>query len=272
MRNFGSLLGLCLITQILTGLFLAIHYCGDASLAFSRASHICRDVNYGWILRIIHANGARFIFALTKGPTETVGPTHCPPISSSRSPVVLCPLRSFVCLWVSILKKRLGAGHNAANVVDTAGVVGSHGVGVSSIWVGGVGDGSNGSRGSSLHLNLGSRGSNDVGTSGQVGVGTVGVRVGGVSDGRCGNNGDGLLVDVGLCNIACGIMDVSLGFRGGSISNVTSGIMDIRESCRGIINSDIASGVMDIGESLRGLHALLRDGAGKSQGNGRQEN
>jgi len=62
MWNFGSLLGLCLITQILTGLFLAIHYCGDASLAFSRVSHICRDVNYGWILRIIHANGARFFF------------------------------------------------------------------------------------------------------------------------------------------------------------------------------------------------------------------
>ena len=60
--NFGSLLGLCLITQILTGLFLAIHYCGDASLAFSSVSHICRDVNYGWILRIIHANGARFFF------------------------------------------------------------------------------------------------------------------------------------------------------------------------------------------------------------------
>ena len=62
MWNFGSLLGLCLVTQILTGLFLAIHYCGDASLAFSRVRHICRDVNYGWILRIIHANGARFFF------------------------------------------------------------------------------------------------------------------------------------------------------------------------------------------------------------------
>jgi len=62
MWNFGSLLGLCLVTQILTGLFLAIHYCGDASLAFSSVSHICRDVNYGWILRIIHANGARFFF------------------------------------------------------------------------------------------------------------------------------------------------------------------------------------------------------------------
>lgn len=62
MWNFGSLLGLCLITQILTGLFLAIHYCGDVSLAFSSVSHICRDVSYGWVLRIFHANGARFFF------------------------------------------------------------------------------------------------------------------------------------------------------------------------------------------------------------------
>lgn len=60
--NFGSLLGLCLIIQILTGLFLAIHYCGDVSLAFSRVRHICRDVNYGWLLRMYHANGARFFF------------------------------------------------------------------------------------------------------------------------------------------------------------------------------------------------------------------
>jgi len=60
--NFGSLLGLCLIIQVLTGLFLAIHYCSDASIAFSRVSHISRDVNYGWLLRIFHANGARFFF------------------------------------------------------------------------------------------------------------------------------------------------------------------------------------------------------------------
>jgi ubiquinol-cytochrome c reductase cytochrome b subunit len=45
--NFGSLLGLCLSVQILTGLFLAIHYCGDVRLSFSRVRHICRDVNYG---------------------------------------------------------------------------------------------------------------------------------------------------------------------------------------------------------------------------------
>jgi len=62
MWNFGSLLGLCLIVQILTGLFLSIHYCGDVTLAFERVSHIRRDVNYGWVLRIFHANGARFFF------------------------------------------------------------------------------------------------------------------------------------------------------------------------------------------------------------------
>lgn len=60
--NFGSLLGLCLITQILTGLFLAMHYTADISLAFNRVSHISRDVNYGWLLRAIHANGASFFF------------------------------------------------------------------------------------------------------------------------------------------------------------------------------------------------------------------
>lgn len=62
MWNFGSLLGLCLSVQILTGLFLAIHYTGDTRLAFERVSHICRDVNYGWALRIFHANGASFFF------------------------------------------------------------------------------------------------------------------------------------------------------------------------------------------------------------------
>lgn len=60
--NFGSLLGLCLTTQIVTGLFLAIHYSCDISIAFDRVAHIGRDVNFGWALRIIHANGARFFF------------------------------------------------------------------------------------------------------------------------------------------------------------------------------------------------------------------
>lgn len=60
--NFGSLLFLCLIIQILTGLFLAIHYTADINLAFNRVNHICRDVNYGWLLRTLHANGASFFF------------------------------------------------------------------------------------------------------------------------------------------------------------------------------------------------------------------
>nr|YP_009551282.1 cytochrome b [Ceratophyllus wui]QAA12297.1 cytochrome b [Ceratophyllus wui] len=60
--NFGSLLGLCLSIQILTGLFLAMHYTANIDLAFSSISHICRDVNYGWLIRTIHANGASFFF------------------------------------------------------------------------------------------------------------------------------------------------------------------------------------------------------------------
>nr|YP_010261331.1 cytochrome b [Libellula quadrimaculata]UIB40238.1 cytochrome b [Libellula quadrimaculata] len=60
--NFGSLLGLCLIIQILTGLFLAMHYTANIDTAFFSVNHICRDVNYGWILRTIHANGASFFF------------------------------------------------------------------------------------------------------------------------------------------------------------------------------------------------------------------
>nr|YP_010988750.1 cytochrome b [Anaspides driesseni]WOR81107.1 cytochrome b [Anaspides driesseni] len=60
--NFGSLLGLCLITQIITGLFLAMHYTAHVDLAFSSIAHICRDVNYGWFLRTFHANGASFFF------------------------------------------------------------------------------------------------------------------------------------------------------------------------------------------------------------------
>nr|YP_009326951.1 cytochrome b [Somanniathelphusa boyangensis]ANK36787.1 cytochrome b [Somanniathelphusa boyangensis] len=60
--NFGSLLGLCLIIQIATGLFLSMHYIPHIDLAFSSISHICREVNYGWLLRTVHANGASFFF------------------------------------------------------------------------------------------------------------------------------------------------------------------------------------------------------------------
>nr|WBR65702.1 cytochrome b [Layahima sp. 2 YZ-2022a] len=60
--NFGSLLGLCLIIQIATGLFLAMHYTADINLAFNSVTHIIRDVNYGWLIRTLHANGASFFF------------------------------------------------------------------------------------------------------------------------------------------------------------------------------------------------------------------
>lgn len=60
--NFGSLLGLCLIVQIVTGLFLAIHYTADVNIAFNSVTHICRDVNNGWLIRTLHANGASFFF------------------------------------------------------------------------------------------------------------------------------------------------------------------------------------------------------------------
>nr|YP_003331392.1 cytochrome b [Conocara murrayi]BAI50246.1 cytochrome b [Conocara murrayi] len=60
--NFGSLLGLCLIAQILTGLFLAMHYTSDISTAYSSVIHISRDVTYGWLIRNMHANGASFFF------------------------------------------------------------------------------------------------------------------------------------------------------------------------------------------------------------------
>nr|AER54649.1 apocytochrome b [Pennaria disticha] len=60
--NFGSLLGLCLIIQILTGIFLAMHYCADVNLAFLSIAHILRDVNYGFFLKYLHANGASAFF------------------------------------------------------------------------------------------------------------------------------------------------------------------------------------------------------------------
>nr|UTE82811.1 cytochrome b [Propithecus verreauxi]UTE82824.1 cytochrome b [Propithecus verreauxi] len=60
--NFGSLLGACLALQIITGLFLAMHYTADTTTAFSSVTHICRDVNYGWVIRYLHANGASMFF------------------------------------------------------------------------------------------------------------------------------------------------------------------------------------------------------------------
>nr|AET13245.1 apocytochrome b [Periphylla periphylla] len=60
--NFGSLLGITLILQIITGIFLSMHYCADTSLAFSSITHIMRDVNYGFLLKYAHANGASLFF------------------------------------------------------------------------------------------------------------------------------------------------------------------------------------------------------------------
>nr|AAD16871.1 cytochrome b [Vombatus ursinus] len=60
--NFDHLLGICLIMQILMGLFLAMHYTSDTLTAFSSVAHICRDVNHGWLIRNLHANGASMFF------------------------------------------------------------------------------------------------------------------------------------------------------------------------------------------------------------------
>ena len=60
--NFGSLLGLCLVAQIVSGILLAMHYQGSASFAFASVEHIMRDVNDGWLIRMCHANIASFFF------------------------------------------------------------------------------------------------------------------------------------------------------------------------------------------------------------------
>ena len=60
--GFGSLAGICLILQILTGIFLAMHYTPHVDLAFLSVEHIMRDVEGGWFLRYMHANGASMFF------------------------------------------------------------------------------------------------------------------------------------------------------------------------------------------------------------------
>lgn len=60
--NFGFIAAFCLITQIATGIFLAMHYTPHVDLAFISVEHIMRDVNYGWLMRYIHANGASMFF------------------------------------------------------------------------------------------------------------------------------------------------------------------------------------------------------------------
>jgi len=60
--SFGSTAGLCLVIQILTGIFLAMHYTPHMDYAFNSVEHIMRDVNNGWLLRYLHANGASMFF------------------------------------------------------------------------------------------------------------------------------------------------------------------------------------------------------------------
>src|ERR1022692_4683901 len=60
--NYGSLLALCLGIQIITGIFLAMHYIPNINLAFISVEHIMRDVNFGWLIRYLHANVASFFF------------------------------------------------------------------------------------------------------------------------------------------------------------------------------------------------------------------
>ena len=60
--NFGSLAGLCLVIQIVTGIIMAMHYTPHTDMAFNSIEHIMRDVNYGDILRYVHANGASMFF------------------------------------------------------------------------------------------------------------------------------------------------------------------------------------------------------------------
>nr|YP_010736908.1 cytochrome b [Pediopsoides anchorides]WEP24782.1 cytochrome b [Pediopsoides anchorides] len=60
--NFGSILGLCLMIQLVSGIMLSMHYTANIEMAFNSISHITRDVNYGWLMRTTHSNGASLFF------------------------------------------------------------------------------------------------------------------------------------------------------------------------------------------------------------------
>ncbi|MGZ3256728.1 MAG: cytochrome b, partial [Croceibacterium sp.] len=62
--NFGVLAGFCLVLQIVTGVILAMHYAPNALVAFDSVEHINRDVNWGWLMRYAHANGASAFFVV----------------------------------------------------------------------------------------------------------------------------------------------------------------------------------------------------------------
>nr|YP_010531331.1 cytochrome b [Processina sexmaculata]UXX17590.1 cytochrome b [Processina sexmaculata] len=60
--NFGVILGSCLIMQMISGIMLSMHYTADIEMSFNSISHISRDVNYGWLMRTLHSNGASLFF------------------------------------------------------------------------------------------------------------------------------------------------------------------------------------------------------------------
>ncbi len=62
--GFGFLAGFVLVIQLVTGIFLAMHYKADSNLAFDSVQHIMRDVNYGWLIRYLHSTGASAFFAV----------------------------------------------------------------------------------------------------------------------------------------------------------------------------------------------------------------
>ena len=62
--NFGILAGFCLVVQIVTGIILAMHFAANSDIAFSSTEHIMRDVNWGWLMRYAHANGASAFFVV----------------------------------------------------------------------------------------------------------------------------------------------------------------------------------------------------------------
>jgi ubiquinol-cytochrome c reductase cytochrome b/c1 subunit len=59
---FGGILSFALVVQIVTGIVLAMHYTPHVDFAFNSVEHIMRDVNYGWLLRYVHANGSSMFF------------------------------------------------------------------------------------------------------------------------------------------------------------------------------------------------------------------
>src|ERR1700733_13638496 len=62
--NFGSLAGIVLVIMIVSGIVLAMHYTPESTMAFDSVERIMRDVNYGWLLRYIHMNGASMFFVI----------------------------------------------------------------------------------------------------------------------------------------------------------------------------------------------------------------